>query len=555
MARRRTPQTVAFDLIPDDEVDGSLADHLAPAGSAPRLRDRIASHLIEPRPSRRRPRAVRVAVATAAVAVVAGMLAADLPASERTAGLAGAPGAVADLSRAPRERWSLPLGNPVPVALMDGLLVVSEASARDAAEGGITLLGVRPRDGAVRWRTHLPTVWGCDSAVRASSAVALTYDAVDRVVCEGSSGVVVVGPGGEILTQRAPEPSDGFVVTIPGPDASRVHFATAPVDAATLTPGAAPSDVSPLSDHADVGDGPWTLAEAVTMPDLRIWREDAATGTVLWERTEPGERLAAGSEITNGSCVSTDEQGRAHLAGGASLSTGGDRVWAQTCSLDVALDLRTGEVLATRSPFAADSALWPPVQPLTGGRYAVAQTESAAADDGPWDVFSDYGALLGRVRGRPGDAWVADAAAPSLLFAGSPRSLVAYRAADGSVAWTAPRESLGVLAQVHGVVVLQTADAMVGLDAATGATRWTRPLADGQGAGLVVESVLTDGDRLVVVTRTGDGGGVLDAERVWAAYDVTNGKPQWTTTLRGAAAFVVGERLYSTDDSHLVALG
>ncbi|WP_425956168.1 PQQ-binding-like beta-propeller repeat protein [Xylanimonas sp. McL0601] len=568
MARRRASSSiVAFDLVPDDELVEGVPDDVTaetPSHRGERLaaaRSRLAA-VVRMIPHRR----LLAVVAVAVLVVVAGTAKADDVRDHRQAArLVGVPGAVVDLGRAPRERWAVDLKNPMPLAVMDGLLVVAESTG---GARGLTLHGVSPDNGKVRWTSRLPNADRCDGA-DASGGTA-TVGTADRLVCMtvvgGQPGVTVVDAGGRVLADRLLETQGALEFVFPAGDATLLHLAQS--DSAMQAPALVPVEADDAED-----DGPWTLQGPFTAGGLHVWREDAVSGDVLWDQSLNGATLAAGSEVTGGMCVGQVDGGPVFASGGSVSSQFAHQLWVRTCGIDAALDLDTGDVLSTRPPFGSGDLGSGEMQMLVGGGYTESLPTGAGADaaapasadvavDPASRVFADDRSVVGDVQGTLLSPFATDEASPGLLVTQRTTGLTGYRRADVSELWTVPGAFGTELALTDDTVAVQRDEEVVALDALTGSTRWTRPVLPTGDAPdalreFVVDAAFTDGTRVVVVTEQPDdvSAGTARPVKTWTAYDLASGDRTWTTRSRDAVPMAIAGHLYRFDADRLVALG
>jgi hypothetical protein len=154
-----------------------------------------------------------------------------------------------------------------------------------------------------------------------------------------------------------------------------------------------------------------------------------------------------------------------------------------------------------------------------------------------------------QVDGHPARATVDDGSAPGLLAVQQHGTdLVGYTARSGERRWVAPGAGIGAVGYLvlDGHVVRTRADGLVTLDAVTGETVWSAPLAPAYGLPLV-----TDGHVVLCVARDEHRGLVL------GAYGAGDGRLQWEVDVPDdlSELDVEGGRLLGRTDGEVVAFG
>ena len=541
MARGRQGDTFTFDLEPDEE----------PPAAADALSVR----------RRRLPRApgwrAVTGVAAALVLAVGAAGPAWQPDVVRDALLATAPGGVLDLGHAPRQVWRVEVPHPDPVAVMRGLLVLEEdPSSVVDPDGSLTLHGIDPATGRVRWTTVLPETRECGGATTPPDGGDQSVGTAGELVCLGGpqlQHVVVVGPGGAITADRAMTPADGGLsLPLAGGRVLRAVHVGRIAPAPTLTPTAGAAGEQ------------WTLDAPFATAAVRVWVEDAATGAVRVSAQGPGVVFAAGATVTAGDPCVSFMNGTAVLEPDGAWGAGvhGDRAEVETCGMGAAVDLtRPAVTFSPADPTTLASATRLDAVQLLGGGYAVEAGSGSGAtpDVHAWQVFTDGGDARGFVPGQPQTAWASDGTVAPIVVAGD-TTLAAYAAGTLAERWSTATATgtEQLLAAADGVLLVARTVDVTALDTRTGKTRWTVPLYSHESreppvAPLGFAGVYTDGGRVVVVENAG-GLGAAEHTR-WIAIDVASGRTVWRATLTGPAPRAVAGHLVRFDDGAVVGLG
>ncbi len=498
------------------------------------------------------------------------------------------PGAVLDLGHAPVEAWRVPIAGPMPIGLVDDVLVV-QSNQGDADEGP-SLYGVDLEEGEIVWTAAAPGASGC--SVGATTAYTLTYaprvDRGDVVVCldEFNRRASVIDGDGTVVAQRElddapPEPSQDDVASgyypwgahraYPTSDGGLLRFDR--MGPAAKEPAAVvddPVEVEPGAEGVQVyPNRTVTLQEPLVLPPYRARLEDAATGEVRWETVLEADELPAGSQISEGSgCMWIDFDGPVFsLDGWANDVLSRTTVWTGMCGIDAVLDLATGEVLQRRDT-SADGYLRQslPTIPLADGLSADISHEELDGDGVPESmrIVRDDGTVVGDVPGFVTPLLATDGPGSALLLAVDPdgAGVSAYDVTDAHRVWrsTAVGQGQGVV-RTTDVVVVTDGRTVAGLSHETGETLWTHELYEsGQDSGASgwypVVDALTDGRRVVVVvpTSVSDFFDPTVGEKRTVALDLASGRVAWTTVGTDPAPQPIEGRLYRFDTDAVVAL-
>ncbi|QAY69046.1 PQQ-binding-like beta-propeller repeat protein [Xylanimonas protaetiae] len=605
--------TIRFDLVPDDELPGGdLAGGDLPGGEElPPSRLALAAAAVGAR-VRSWPRRRVVAVATVVAVLAAGTVTADVLVSRARQRAwaqvaATTSGAVLDLGHAPVEAARVPVDTPSPVALVGGTLVVQERQGSGVAPLGAapTLHGIDVATGELVWTTQVATadvpqgVGTCTAGAPDLTWTSIVATRVARaafVVClsDDLRRVVVVDGAGRILAGRELDdlPQDEPVVA-PGPGESVVldtspsaaHRILVTADGSLLridrlgTP-LAPARVSPLATTAasDTSVGSTTLLDPLVTRDVRVRLEDAVTGRVRWETVLDSADLPAGSTLTGGSMcqawtgMALDQDDLVVETENAwSDNVTSQRLRTVMCGLDVALDLRTGEVVEQQDVSAPGYApAWGPSIALPDGGWGeltLVEDPSDGIQDASMHILRDDGSVVGDIPGIVLPPFATDGPSSAMLIAsdlgvvaGGGSGVAAYDADDATPLWTAKTvTSARVLVRTADVVVVSDGRVVTGLDRATGAVLWTHePHVTGQrpeGFSGVLDA-LTDGRRVVVVSAASEQETVdpIDGKKVTTALDLRTGAVVWTTTASSRTPYAVAGRLFRFDADAVVLL-
>lgn len=504
-----------FELVPDAEPEAGGPP--LPGGDAPgdpTIRDRAAAHW------HRLSRRARVAMAAGAVVVVlatTGAIAgpslldarADRLRAEAVRGLAGT---VPDLSEPLQQTWEVPNGTGILAVLPRSVVVTTDGTDARAVDvttgedvwrhqvGADPVCG--PRPSSVELDRPVDTVVCLGGEPDARTVTVL--DASGTVTGERTVGAAITDPYSEGLdddTRIMLPAADGAVVV--------VDDRTSGVDAAWSETGDADAALRTLRTLRERG---WTD------PTMRI--EDAVTGEV---RAEVTARLRPEGLEGCGQSYETNEEGttRVRVIPDSSVDVTPSFAVLSACGSSVGL-------MADGSPLdASTSAGW--LQAIAGGGFAATGEESRVhASDGSLVTTVPGWVVLPSVDADPSGLTLAltvvdERAEDMRLAAFGP---------DGQQAWAVPVTSPpGVAARVAGVVLLQDADRVLGLDAATGAELWAH---DGlldvpkDGNGEWVAGALTDGTRVLL----GVGGSSGGSHRL-VALDVRDGTTTWEREGKG----------------------
>lgn len=554
--RRGTPETVTFDLVPDD---GAVPDDGgAPAGEAevpPSAVGRLLRALAA-WPRRRKVVAVTsvvgLVVATAGVVVTLDAVR-DRQTSLR---LAAAPGGVISLADAPEQLWRTELASPELVAVMGGLLVVADRQfwSERTDDEGVVLAGVDPVDGTVRWSTEVEGADWCGGAQPAPGGMwGGGLGEATALVCPTrlpEPGVAVVGTDGQVTARRALDgPVDGEVVL------------------------AAPGAVLRLARVGTPSDGVLdvqTLAEDFPTRDLTVRLEDAVTGVVRWETTVPGGTAPAGTPAewvyrctdlgSDGSSVGSVSDSN----GSYSWEVRPREVWVETCGVNASLDLATGEVVRSVDAFDTTGGWDPGSVPLDGGGYATRLPRDSESDDALLGevnrVWRQDGTVVGDVTGSIALPTATDGSPADVLLTVGPAGLSAFDPADATQLWVRTRGGQP-LVRTQRVLVVQQGIDLIGLEPRTGRELWTRaPHDPGMGSSDVPVQLVrafTDGHRVMLMGMSDNE--FLDedgtADLALSALDLATGVTVWTTQRTAPFLQSVGGRLYEIRTDALVALG
>lgn len=407
------------------------------------------------------------------------------------------PGAVHPLASAPRERWSATVdGSVAPVLAGDVVVVVT-----DVDEVGRRIVGLDVVEGDERWSLAL------DDALVPQTVLCRELDA--QLVC-------VVAP---------PAPSDSSRL-VPGPDD--------PEAGASVVLRIDPADGRVLSRSEIAG---WVVATAQSGADLVVatyaWgllavrRLDPSTGATRWETQRWSTFHSAGSSRV-----------RLVAAGGLLMATGNE--------VTLLLDASTGE----RVPRPRGSAVSDQVRLLGDGTLVRTRFQVRESGVDAVSELTTASTPATTVRGSLVEPGVSDGAS-GLVFTASGLTegpvggrVRAYAPGSADVVWQAPEAAPEVAADVAGRVVVRAGDALVGLDARTGARVWRTSL------GPTTGRAFTDGERLVVERDT------AGAVPVLTAVSLDDGSTLWDAPLPVDAPRPVrlGSHLYAVGDSRLVAL-
>jgi len=171
----------------------------------------------------------------------------------------------------------------------------------------------------------------------------------------------------------------------------------------------------------------------------------------------------------------------------------------------------------------------------------------AAAGDATEVVDLHAGRTYG-VDGRPVGTVLDDGSVPGLVLVQAPGDLLAGYTDRGDRRWTAPDAGIGAsgLLILDGRVIRTHEGALSALDARTGETVWTTPLAP------ATELALTTDGRVVLCGRRDPDRGV-----VLGAYGVDDGRLRWDVVLPDGVdhVAVAAGRLFGLTDDEIVALG
>jgi len=491
-----------FELVPDDEREdadlpgapGSPDDHRP--GRLAALRDRAVD-----RWRRLSRRAQVVAAASTAVVVLGATTAAVAPGMidahdqrQRAAAVRGLPGAVDDLSRPLDLSWELGRGGSTATVLADGTVVTTDIE---------DVVGSDPATGRERWRHAVGPSAQCGPPATLGFGRERAVD--EAVVCVGRTTggrtITTVDRSGEVLGTRTVHrggevipAGDGTIAVVSAPAGTSVSVA------------AGSSQADRLRAVRDAG---WRDA------GLRL--EDAVTG-------EPrGAETIALDDVDLSSCAYQEDEGSEEILELTPWTFTGEVTTMQVCDTAVAITSEGAGIRIGKGPVS-----WPTV--LADGRIAVAGEES--------QVYDLSGALVATVPGAVVPPLVDDQPDGPLVAIGADRS--GLEAAGrltavtdgGDVVWSSEVTALtAVVARVNGTLVLVDDDRIVGLDAATGAERWTRDdvLKSGtDGPGEYVYGAVTDGTRVLLATMPMAGPNRL------VAVDLRDGTVPWTREVDGS---------------------
>ncbi|MFC8923703.1 PQQ-binding-like beta-propeller repeat protein [Cellulosimicrobium sp. NPDC057127] len=253
--------------------------------------------------------------------------------------------------------------------------------------------------------------------------------------------------------------------------------------------------------------------------DVVVVREDAATGDVRWERRLEHDRAT------------------------------GARLAARVPQSDVALDVSRG-VVAVVAPgvvatFTEDGEpiesgeIWTVVR-MTDGRYV-----GTAYGSGTASVYGEDGEESFRFAGRALEASLTDGSAPGVLLANTFGGVAGVDAATGDTVWTLPVAAYRAVARVDGLAVLETESSYHAVDVETGEQHWALRLPD-----RARWPALTDGSSLVV-TRAEHG---RPPELVSVALE--DGDVEWTWRVPEGVyhVFTARGRLFLLGDDRLTAV-
>ncbi len=418
MPRRRSQQTVTFVL--DDSPEGHALDVPDGHGSRDPAGGQGGPARKAGSPQARRRRAALV-VGVAALGVALAVVLVNRPptqddtheAIERT------DAGVLDLSRAPRDLWSVPTDGGTPF-VVDDLLVLPGRSG---------LAGFDVGTGTQRWRLDELAGQVCTASPEASAG--RTDPAGPAAGDESARSVVCLETAADRVTAQLVS-LDGSVV------------AGVVLDPAAGTP--------------TVGVGGVILQATRDAAGAVVRATDLRTGEAAWE-----QRLTVretGAEWTCG--TSYGEALRIDVRSGVAGVYG--------CGL---LSFVTAGGLVLDEPVALTT-----VAALGDGTFL---RSSGTALAGPVDAVAADGTVRWTSEGLVLEGGVSDRTASDLVLLDQGEALLALHP-DGATAWTAQVAARQVLVRTADVVLVQTVDReTVALDPATGAERWRRavgPLSD-----------------------------------------------------------------------------
>ncbi|WP_425956163.1 PQQ-binding-like beta-propeller repeat protein [Xylanimonas sp. McL0601] len=551
MKHRDVRATVTFDLEPEDEAPSGVPDDAHARGTDPRpsVAGRVARTVRAWSPRRR-----FVVAGTLVGLAVAGFGAVRVvdAVHDQTlrARVATAPGGVVSLAHAPARLWRTEIDHPEPLALMDGLLVVSErASTTGSGIGdGLTLKALDPDDGHVRWSTTVggarscgtapgPTGWGRDVGT-AAELVCLTGPAGGRVV--------VVGEGGRVTAERALRGRTAGEVALAVPGAVlRVSRVGSPVPAPPFVDGA--------------------LSAAFATRDLRVRLEDAQTGAERWAATVPGSSAPAGTAIDTMYLCSHWSADAAEVEtvddqSGLSSDIGARRVSLRACGIAATVDLATGAIVQRVDPFDPSAGWDPGAVPLDGAGYATRLPSDGSGVEVD-RIWREDGSLVSDVVGPVALPSSTDGSPADVLLTNGLQGLAAFDPADATKLWVHASQGAVPIARSARVLVVAVGGDVVALAPRTGRELWNRPVLapepDSSGHPEQLVRAFTDGHRVVLVGLLN--GGFLDGDGngdVWLhALDLSTGELLWRVERRGPLPQSIGGRLYEVGADAVVALG
>ncbi|WP_159792650.1 outer membrane protein assembly factor BamB family protein [Puerhibacterium puerhi] len=539
---RGSDRPLIVELVPDDEdgvgahatphpassPDGTSApkDPAAdPAADAPGRGARFRAWLA------RQPRTRLVVAGVAALALVAGAgVAATVADQRRVERLRALPGGVVDLATPPHAAWTTTTDGAVwPVAQVGSLLVVMEQESLwvpGAAEGGsVTLRALDPATGEDRWSRDVPASTCGPGGITRS----------ERLVCvvrtDGGWSALVLDAAGDVVAERALPGVEGpaGLTTEGEPPPAAVAMPTADGGLLRLVRLGEPPTMPELVDE---GVGDWRPRSPILARDLRVTLEDAVTGQERWSTT-----LAAEPTVDVHSCISVILDGDVPRLDGDTkvwVDASGDVVTVEGCGVSAQLTpegvrLGGGEPWGVRAVAVADGYAVPPAaEILEDGTQSFDAT-------GRWSLVRRDGTAAGELPGPLIVPAVTDGTGEDLLFVREGGALVALRTDGLSPAWRTGRPDSGVLAQVDGTVLTVEEGRLVGLDAATGRSRWATDVgaADAQNLAMTAQGMgqaFTDGRRVVVLSP--DWGSDGSAGKL-TAYDVGTGEVVWSQPFDG----------------------
>ncbi len=422
-----------------------------------------------------------------------------------------------------RRRWS---AHPVPwvvavtvVALGGSFLATRALESAQRVDVAALEGGLRPIEAPLDVSWSVPVDRG-GAVIAGPGVVVVQRDGLTAYAVDDGTPVWRSEAAGELATcvPRADRSPTEVVVCVTPWDGPGVRLTV--LQAATgRTLGqrvveAVPHAVVPVGE-ADVVRARWDEGDVVLV------REEAATGTVRWERRVERERSGS-VELA----VSSSGTGIVLEAGRGVVTVMAPGV--------VASLTEDGTVLK-------EGDVWTVVR-LPDGRYVGNEYGS-----GTTTVFTADGVPRVEVRGRVVESALSDGSVPGVLLMNTFRGIAGVDAVTGAPLWTTGSAGHRPVVRVDGLVVLRTDTTLHGVDVASGATRWEVPLADG-----ATWPALTDGRSLLVAEGEGEGG----RRQHLVSIALADGTVEWRWPVpeRTYHAFTSGGRLFLLGTDRLTAV-